>query len=455
METRRTKDYNVPTERLQEYWRSRAAELGFGREEIVVLLDRRPAREPEKPDLAAEAERIAESITEQRSTFDRRDVLREWAEAHREGVGVERVERLTDRWLASRHAVQVSPNAERPQLGGPRYSTPEMLVAEERVLDAARERQGANVARLDARNVDERLTAYPDLSEEQRMMVRRLTTSGDGVKVVRAAAGIGKTYALSAARDLWEDDGVRVYGVALAARAALEMENRAGIDSTTIARFLQDVDQGNGLAWGSVLVVDEAGMVGTRALDRLVSHTSEVGAKIVLVGDDRQLPEIEAGGVFRSLAEKMGAVELHQVHRQAAEWDRDALVDLRRGDVARWADEYREHGRIVVRPNAYDLRATLVDDWWRAANTGRGRRDDRQPSRGRLRPQRARARADASRRAPRQGRACGGWSRVRGRRSGRRPSQRPADRRRERHARRSCRHRSGRAQREAADRRGR
>lgn len=56
-------------------------------------------------------------------------------------------------------------------------------------------------------------------------------------------------------------------------------------------------------------------MVGTRVIDRLVQHTSEVEAKLVLVGDDRQLPEIDAGGVFRSLADKVGAIELHQVHR--------------------------------------------------------------------------------------------------------------------------------------------
>lgn len=368
LETRKTKDYNVPTERLREHWRSRAAEFGFGQKEVVALLDRRPAREPEVPDLAAVAERLAdaEGVTEQRSTFDRRDVLREWAEAHREGVSVERAEQLADRWLGSGYAVEVASGAKRQHLGGARYSTPEMIAAEARVVESASDRRAAGVACVDAERVDDAFVGS-DLSAEQREMVRRLTTSGDGVQVVRAAAGTGKTYALSAARDLWAEEGVRVYGVALAARAAVEMEATAGIDSTTIARFLRGVEQGNGVAPGSVLVVDEAGMVGTRVIDRLVQHTNEVEAKLVLVGDDRQLPEIDAGGVFRSLADKVGAIELHQVHRQAEAWDREALADLRRGDVGRWADEYRERGRVVARPNAYDLRNTLVDDWWEAA----------------------------------------------------------------------------------------
>jgi ATP-dependent exoDNAse (exonuclease V) alpha subunit len=63
----------------------------------------------------------------------------------------------------------------------------------------------------------------------------------------------------------------------------------------------------------------------------------------------------------------VGAIELPQVHRRAEAWDREALADLRRGEIGRWADEYRDRGRVVARPNAYDLRDVLVDDWWEAA----------------------------------------------------------------------------------------
>jgi ATP-dependent exoDNAse (exonuclease V) alpha subunit len=90
----------------------------------------------------------------------------------------------------------------------------------------------------------------------------------------------------------------------------------------------------------------------------------------VLVGDDRQLPEIDAGGAFRGLAEHVGAIEVHEVRRQRAEWERDALTHLRAGDVEVWADAYRDHGRLVARPSATELRETLVDDWWEAARTG-------------------------------------------------------------------------------------
>ena len=80
-----------------------------------------------------------------------------------------------------------------------------------------------------------------------------------------------------------------------------------------------------------MVVVDEAGMVGTRELAELARHADDRGAKLVLVGDDRQLPEIEAGGAFRALAERQGALELREVRRQREAWDREALSELREG----------------------------------------------------------------------------------------------------------------------------
>jgi conjugative relaxase-like TrwC/TraI family protein len=369
LETRRAKDYNVPTDRLRQEWRARAAELGLDRRTLDLVLDPRTPGPALQPDLRAVAEDLGApgGITENASTFDRRDVLRDWAEAHREGASVERLEALADRWLASPQAVQLERDGTRPQLGGARYSTPEMLAVEDRVLTEAARRQDAGVAQLDATRVDDLLAARRDIADEQAAMARSLTTSGDGVQIVRAAAGTGKTRGLTAARDAWEADGVRVFGCALAARAAVEMETLAGIDSTTIARLLVDIDRGNGLAPGSVLVVDEAGMVGSRTIDRLAQHAANTKSKLILVGDDCQLPEIDAGGAFRRLARDLGAIELHQVHRQAEAWDREALAQLRQGEVQAWSEAYRDHGRLVARPTADELRATLVEDWWEAA----------------------------------------------------------------------------------------
>jgi conjugative relaxase-like TrwC/TraI family protein len=374
LETRKAKDYNVPAERLREEWRARAAELGLDHHVLQLVLDRRAPGRPIQPDLAATAEEIAApgGITEQSSTFDRRDVLRDWAEAHREGATVERLETLADRWLASGHAIQLERSAKREHLGGARHSTPEMLALEDRLVVDALRRRDTDIAAVPSETVDQLIATRPGCAGEQAAMTRSLTTSGDGVQVVRAAAGTGKTRGLSVARDAWEADDVRVFGTALAARAAVEMETLAGIDSTTIARLLLDIDQGNGLPDGSVLIVDEVGMVGSRTIDRLARHAADTRSKLVLVGDDRQLPEIDAGGAFRRLSKELGAIELHQVRRQSELWDREALADLRQGKVQAWSDAYRDRGRLVARPTADELRETLVADWWESARVPDG-----------------------------------------------------------------------------------
>jgi ATP-dependent exoDNAse (exonuclease V) alpha subunit len=111
-------------------------------------------------------------------------------------------------------------------------------------------------------------------------------------------------------------------------------------------------------------------MVGTRDLARLADATDAAGGKLVLVGDDRQLPEIEAGGLFAALADRLGGPQLRDVRRQEAGWDRDALAALRSGDVERFARYYQEHGRIVAAPTAGQARQRLVDDWLAATERG-------------------------------------------------------------------------------------
>ncbi|MCU1677338.1 MAG: putative ATP-dependent exoDNAse [Frankiales bacterium] len=374
LETRRAKNYDVPVGHLRDEWIARAAEAGFGRDELHAVLDTRAPERRVNPDTDAVAAELASAhgVTRQSSTFDRRDVLREWAAAHREGATVHQLEALADAWIDSPDTVRLEHGHHRRHLGGARYSTPDMLAVEKRLITIATERQGTGVAVADEAIVAQAVASRPLLADEQATLIEAVTRSGDGVQVIRAAAGTGKTFALSAARDAWEQSGVPVYGCALAARAAVEMETLAGIDATTIARLRQDIAHGYGLTPGSVLIVDEAGMVGSRALLELAEHAADTDSKLLLVGDNHQLPELDAGGGFRELAGRLGAVELLHVRRQVHEWDREALAHLRNGRIADWAQAYQDHGRITARPTAADTRQALVDDWWETARTGTG-----------------------------------------------------------------------------------
>jgi conjugative relaxase-like TrwC/TraI family protein len=269
-------------------WRAVAAELGLAQAEVEALTGKVAERPlPAGVELARLGEQLAGSrgLTERASTFDRRAVIQAMAEGHTYGATVARVEGLVDRFLGSRHVLAVEGE---PALAGPdtlrrrdgslvvrptgeKYTTPELLAREAALVAGAQRRTGDGAGTADADTVGRAIAARPSLGADQAEMVRSLTRSGAGVQVVRAPAGTGKTYALDAAREAWAESGYRVVGATVAARAKVELAAQAGIEAWTIAGLLGHFARGDGLGAHNVLVVDEAGMVPTRARGRCTS----------------------------------------------------------------------------------------------------------------------------------------------------------------------------------------
>jgi ATP-dependent exoDNAse (exonuclease V) alpha subunit len=121
----------------------------------------------------------------------------------------------------------------------------------------------------------------------------------------------------------------------------------------------------------TVLVVDEAAMLGSRKLARLLDHAQETGAKVVLVGDDQQLASIEAGGGFRGLRLRLGASELTENRRQTEPWEPQAVEHLREGEIDQALEAYREHDRLVATETPGQLKEAMLSDWWRSFQDGR------------------------------------------------------------------------------------
>src|SRR5439155_27100179 len=136
-------------------------------------------------------------------------------------------------------------------------------------------------------------------------------TDGRDLGIVVGHAGTGKSAMLGVAREVWEAAGYEVRGAALSGIAAENLQSGSGIASCTIASMEHGWGHGRGgLKSRDVLVIDEAGMVGTRQFERVLSHAAEANAKVVLVGDVKQLQAIEAGAAFRSLHERHGGAEI-------------------------------------------------------------------------------------------------------------------------------------------------
>jgi ATP-dependent exoDNAse (exonuclease V) alpha subunit len=250
--------------------------------------------------------------------------------------------------------------------GERRFSTLALLAVERRLIARALASRSAGAGTADGDAVAHALRARPSLSDEQVRMVRALTGDGAGVALVVGRAGTGKTYALAACHEAWARSGVPVFGVAVARRAARELESQTGIPGTSVAALLAGLEAGQRPPSGVVLVVDEAGMTGTRALATMLDHVERAGGKLVLVGDDRRLPAIDAGGAFAALVRRGVAIELTENRRQAVAWEREAVEHLRAGRGAEALALYLRHDRLTVVPTDEDAREALVADWWTA-----------------------------------------------------------------------------------------
>src|SRR5581483_7920141 len=214
----------------------------------------------------------------------------------------------------------------------------------------------------------ERAARTHRLGDDQTEALRRICEAGERVVCVVGPAGAGKTRMVSAARDAWAGEGNAVRGLAVSAVAAGVLAEEAGIPADTVAKFLHDThrrgDPTGGLGSGEVVVVDEAAMLASADLAALVDVVEAADAKLVLVGDHRQLGAVEAGGLFRLLVADSRAAELHQVRRFTDPWEAAATLRLRQGDES-VLDDYDAHGRI-----AGGSREAMVDQafaHWRAA----------------------------------------------------------------------------------------
>jgi hypothetical protein len=215
--------------------------------------------------------------------------------------------------------------------------------------------------------VRDALAAHPTAGADQQAMVRDLCQGGQGVALVVGRAGTGKTFALGIARHAWQLDGYRLLASAPTGIATLSLQGEGFEDVATCDRLLLDLDRGQEqLDARTVLVVDEAGMVGSRKLGRLLEHANQAQAKVVLVGDDRQLAPIDAGGGFRALRLRLGASELTENRRQQQAWEREALELVRSGLVEEAVAAYQAHDRVVAADSKPAATLALLQDWWAA-----------------------------------------------------------------------------------------
>jgi len=301
-----------------------------------------------------------DGITHGQATFTTRDLA---MFVHRHSEGQDQFDHVMAAVKASPELVALG----RDGRGDERFTSRSMLETEKRLelgtatLDVRRHH---GVADRHVERALERARARGlDLSTEQRGALEHVTGAKDLGNVI-GYAGTGKSAMLGVAREAWELAGYDVRGAALSGIAAENLENGSGIASRTIAGLEHQWAQDRELLTDkSILVIDEAGMIGTRQMERVVREAERRGAKLVMVGDPEQLQAIEAGAAFRSTVERHGGVEITSIRRQDEAWQRDVTRALATGRTVEAIRAYEERGHVHAAQDRNHARRELIDRW--------------------------------------------------------------------------------------------
>ena len=377
-DTRRHK-VGVDSDRIHELWRAEAAELGWDGERLrraTMERTRRAVRDHGEPDVTRS---ILVDLSLREAAFRAGHAtlaVARHVEVDSATKAVDVVEAATAAVLASAEVIQLG-GPERSRAGFPKrasdgrstvtragdryYSVDAVLAQEIRVLERADAGRTAGAAVVPAGVLDRAIAAHDGafprrpLSDDQRRAVAAFTADGQRLSILIGPAGAGKSVTLGVARAAWEAAGYRVRGYAPFGAAAASLQQSAGMDSEVVAKLLYEQrrlehlpsDQRDRWALTSrdVVVVDEAGTLGTADLDQLLAAVDAAGAKLVLAGDHRQLAPVVRGGLFPELRRRLGGAELTEAHRFERAWEREAAMAIRRQDVT-GLDDYAAHDRI-------------------------------------------------------------------------------------------------------------
>lgn len=340
--------------------------LVLPREEVPFT----PEQLKRKPDL------ILAHISDKQARFSRNDVMRGLAAFISDPLDLRAA---ADQALASPNLVRLINGIETE------FTTQDFQAAEANLFNCTTDMARSGGFRMKAAHINHAIkrenarlkrSVGANLSEEQINAIHHVLAPNQMSAVV-GLAGTGKSTLLSVARAAWEQQGYRVHGAALAGKAADSLQSTSGIPSRTLASLEASWKSGyEPIGCGDILVIDEAGMVGTRQLARVTEKLQKIGCKLVLVGDPDQLQPIQAGMPFRDIVDRNGASRLSEIRRQHSDWQRQASRDLADGNTTTAIQNYADHGAVHENQNRDQAIVALVNDYmtdWRKHGSDKSR----------------------------------------------------------------------------------
>lgn len=301
---------------------------------------------------------VTSKLTERKPTFTEREVSRYLFKAGFDGEDFNRAK-------AAVMALSVPLYERETGRETGKYTTQEVRQQERAILHVADKLARRNRHRVSHKSILK--TAYFErMSEEQQRAYMSAVDNGRDLSVWRGVAGAGKSHVMNIAREAYEHDGYRVLGLAPTNAVVRDMERDGFKEARTVHSLLYGLDHGKmHLDSSTVIFVDEAAMLDNERLLPLLEQVHKSDAKVILIGDDRQLASIERGSMFTAIRERHNASELRQNRRQKEDWAKQASTDFADGQYAKAVKAYEDRERITWARDRNSAKAELVNAWRR------------------------------------------------------------------------------------------
>ena len=247
------------------------------------------------------------------------------------------------------------------------FSTPSMVALEKQIIKFLSDKTERHVLDHSKYNVGG-FSFKPD----QKKAFLDITRSKENMSILQGVAGSGKSYLMKGIKEAYESNGYKIIGVAPSNKAAKELQGSSGIKCRSLdSLFFCTLSLNVPLPDKLVLIADEAGMMDSRRMVLLQQIAASKNAKLILVGDEKQIQPIMAGRAFSDLKDRTAFSKLTHIFRQKVPEEAQAILSVREGKPQEMIDYLEKKKRLFIK-NKNDLKLDLINEWEKRSDVSNG-----------------------------------------------------------------------------------
>lgn len=357
-ETRSDKE-DIAREDIFELWRECGEELGFSENQVRELYENQSRLFMEKESVIKNAWETINELHETKSYFTEPELL---TKTLVNTMGHASPEDVIDAISEIKKELYCSFDTKKNQ---EIFTSPKMYAIEQEMLELCQ--------REDGLHKQDDYSLPSSLTDEQRTAAEACLTDNNSVTVVEGTAGAGKTYTMESVARAYESNGYKAIGLSSSWSAALNLKNDAKLnEGYAITGWVLKQQNKPTIDSKTLILVDEAGTVGSKQMRDVLKIAAEHNAKVVLIGDTKQQKSVSAGNSLSAISKEIGTRRLDEIRRQNDLLDRSSVTALFNGESDKAFDSYKTKEMITVCADDESLNNKLISDWFESRSKSVG-----------------------------------------------------------------------------------